>query len=90
MATQTITPKNKTRSAMGSSDPRIGIGGTTKGSTMQKFTGNPYRDGGTMEQQFADSKSGGMSGPKSGKAPKPEKITSDTDDSQEARQGGGD
>lgn len=93
MGTQKISPApggGKTRSAMKGGDPRIGIGGMTKGSTLQRFTGNPLKSGGTMEQRFADSDSGGMGGPRSGKAPKPERVTSTTDDAQEARQGGGD
>jgi len=93
MATQKIDPSprgNKTRSALGGSDMRIGIAPATKGSTLQRFTGNPLRDGGTMEQRYPDSKSGGMGGPKSGKAPKPERIISTTDDKVMRKQGGGD
>lgn len=93
MATQKIDPSprgNKTRSALGNKDMRIGIGGTTKGTTINGFSPNPFKDGGSQEQRFADSDSGGMGGPRSGKAPKPERVTSTTDDAQEARQGGGD
>lgn len=75
MASQTITPKNKTGSAKGGSDPRIGIAPAMKGSTLNKFSANPFKDGGAQEVKFNDNVTGGTSGPKLGKAPKAEPVT---------------
>lgn len=68
-------PKGGKIMSMGKSDPRPGVPAGEKGSSFNKFSTNPFKDGGANEIRTASDDYSPSKGPTLGNAPKAQKVT---------------